>query len=253
VRLSTFAPAKVNLVLRVGAARPDGYHDILSLMVPLDLADGVDVRIASRPGPVTCEVPGRPDLDGPENLAARAASLFRDRFGVRRAIAIRPRCCASSPARSGSATAPRSPPSRSRWARTSPSSSAPDRPGRAAAASGSPRRGCRRSTSSSSTRAIRPSRSARATRTGGSISPAAAASRSCRAGPALTRRPCWEMTSRSLAWRAIRRCAPRSGALWGTGRGLLSCPGAGRPSSACSQIGRRQRGRPERSRLREGA
>jgi 4-diphosphocytidyl-2-C-methyl-D-erythritol kinase len=89
VRLSTFAPAKVNLVLRVGAARPDGYHDILSLMVPLDLADGVDVRIASRPGPVTCEVPGRPDLDGPENLAARAASLFRDRFGVRRAIAIR--------------------------------------------------------------------------------------------------------------------------------------------------------------------
>ncbi len=37
MRLVTLAPAKVNLVLRVGPPRADGYHDILSLMVPLDL------------------------------------------------------------------------------------------------------------------------------------------------------------------------------------------------------------------------
>jgi len=89
VRFATLAPAKVNLVLRVGARRPDGYHDLLSLMVPLDLADEVDVRISPRPGPITCTVPGRPELDGEENLAARAAALFRARFGVDRAIAIR--------------------------------------------------------------------------------------------------------------------------------------------------------------------
>jgi 4-diphosphocytidyl-2-C-methyl-D-erythritol kinase len=89
VRFTTLAPAKVNLVLRVGPLRPDGYHDLLTLMVPLDLADEVDVRISPREGPVSCAVPGRPELDGPGNLAARAATLFRERFGVGRGIAIR--------------------------------------------------------------------------------------------------------------------------------------------------------------------
>jgi 4-diphosphocytidyl-2-C-methyl-D-erythritol kinase len=88
VRLVTVAPAKVNLVLRVGPLRADGYHDIDSLMVPLDLGDPVDVRIGARPGPVSCRVPGRPELDGPGNLAARAAEGFRARFGVDRAIEI---------------------------------------------------------------------------------------------------------------------------------------------------------------------
>ncbi|HSN91554.1 MAG TPA: 4-diphosphocytidyl-2C-methyl-D-erythritol kinase, partial [Anaeromyxobacteraceae bacterium] len=35
MRLATLAPAKVNLVLRVGPLRPDGFHEIDSLMVPL--------------------------------------------------------------------------------------------------------------------------------------------------------------------------------------------------------------------------
>ncbi len=81
IRLVTSAPAKVNLVLRVGPARADGYHDIESLFVPLDLADEVRVSVSERPGPVTCRCPGRPDLDGPANLAARAASLLRERLG----------------------------------------------------------------------------------------------------------------------------------------------------------------------------
>jgi 4-diphosphocytidyl-2-C-methyl-D-erythritol kinase len=89
VRLTTLAPAKVNLVLRVGPLRPDGFHDIDSLMVPLDLGDDVEVRVGARAGPVTCRVPGHPELDGPGNLAARAAEAFRRRFGVDRAVAIR--------------------------------------------------------------------------------------------------------------------------------------------------------------------
>jgi 4-diphosphocytidyl-2-C-methyl-D-erythritol kinase len=89
VRFLTLAPAKVNLVLRVGPPRADGYHDLLTLMVPLDLADEVAVTVGRRAGPVTCVVPGRPELDGPGNLAARAAQLFRERFGVDRAVAIR--------------------------------------------------------------------------------------------------------------------------------------------------------------------
>jgi len=82
------APAKVNLVLRVGPLRPDGYHDIDSLLAPLDLCDRVRVRVSPRRGPVTCRAPGRPDLDGPGNLAARAAEGFRARFGLGRGVAI---------------------------------------------------------------------------------------------------------------------------------------------------------------------
>jgi 4-diphosphocytidyl-2-C-methyl-D-erythritol kinase len=89
VRFTTSAPAKVNLILRVGPLRTDGFHEIDTLMVPLDLADEVDVRVGTRPGPVTCRVPGHPALDGAGNLGARAAEAFRARFGVDRAIAIR--------------------------------------------------------------------------------------------------------------------------------------------------------------------
>jgi 4-diphosphocytidyl-2-C-methyl-D-erythritol kinase len=89
VRLVTLAPAKVNLVLRVGPPRPDGFHDVLSLMVPLDLADTVEVTVRDRTGGVTCRVPGRPELDGEGNLAARAALLVKERFGRRDAVAIR--------------------------------------------------------------------------------------------------------------------------------------------------------------------
>ncbi len=89
VRLVTLAPAKVNLVLRVGPPRADGFHEILSLMVPLDLADRVEVTVTSAAGDVACRVPGRPDLDGPGNLAAKAALLFRERFGVEKRIGIR--------------------------------------------------------------------------------------------------------------------------------------------------------------------
>jgi 4-diphosphocytidyl-2-C-methyl-D-erythritol kinase len=89
VRLVTLAPAKVNLLLRVGPLRPDGFHDVASLMVPLDLGDLVEVRVSPRAGPVTCRVPGHRELDGAANLAARAAEAFRARFGGDRGVAIR--------------------------------------------------------------------------------------------------------------------------------------------------------------------
>lgn len=84
------APAKVNLVLRVGPPRPDGYHELSTLMVPIDLFDDVEVHVMrGRPGGVDCHVQGRPELDGPENLAARAAELFRRRLGLHDEIYIR--------------------------------------------------------------------------------------------------------------------------------------------------------------------
>ena len=39
-----FAPAKINLGLRIVGVRPDGYHELDSLFLPLDLADELEVR-----------------------------------------------------------------------------------------------------------------------------------------------------------------------------------------------------------------
>jgi len=89
IRLRCPAHAKVNLVLRVGPPRPDGFHEISTLLVPLDLADEVQVTVGDRPGPVTCRCPGYPDLDGPGNLAARAARALRERLGRTERVDIR--------------------------------------------------------------------------------------------------------------------------------------------------------------------
>jgi 4-diphosphocytidyl-2-C-methyl-D-erythritol kinase len=55
------APAKLNVSLRVIGSRPDGYHDIESLVVPLSLADVVTVRRADR---LEVDVRGREPLAG---------------------------------------------------------------------------------------------------------------------------------------------------------------------------------------------
>lgn len=73
---TALAPAKVNLFLEVLARRADGYHELETLMLALDLADGVRVRRADRSG-VSCSVVGTQasadiPLDG-RNLAVRAA------------------------------------------------------------------------------------------------------------------------------------------------------------------------------------
>src|SRR5262249_39609197 len=80
-RFATLAPAKVNLTLRVGKKRADGYHDIDSLFVPLTLADEVEVTLHSSRR-IRCQCPGRPEPDGGENLGARAARVFFDHFEI---------------------------------------------------------------------------------------------------------------------------------------------------------------------------
>ncbi len=44
------APAKINLHLRVGPARADGFHPLLTWMVTVGLSDGLTVRPGRRPG-----------------------------------------------------------------------------------------------------------------------------------------------------------------------------------------------------------
>jgi 4-diphosphocytidyl-2-C-methyl-D-erythritol kinase len=83
--VTVVAPAKVNLFLGVGARRPDGFHDVVTVLHALDLAD--EVRLAPSSGlSVTCDA----DLGLPpeRNLAWRAAESLAARLGRSPDVAI---------------------------------------------------------------------------------------------------------------------------------------------------------------------
>ena len=70
------APAKINLCLYVGPLRPDGYHELVSVMQAIDLSDRVQLSDSEASADeVRC-----PDVEGP-NLAERALACFRERTG----------------------------------------------------------------------------------------------------------------------------------------------------------------------------
>lgn len=82
------APAKVNLALAVHGRRPDGYHEIDTVLHTLDLADLVGVETLDRPGiEVVCDHIRIPR--GPENLGARAAARLAAELGREAALRIR--------------------------------------------------------------------------------------------------------------------------------------------------------------------
>lgn len=83
----TAAQAKINLILRVGALLPSGYHDILTLFQRIDLSDEVEVRAGDA---ATRSVVVRNANVGPpeENLAWKAGVAFEKRAGWPRGFAI---------------------------------------------------------------------------------------------------------------------------------------------------------------------
>lgn len=81
------AYAKINLSLNVLGKRPDGYHDIESVMQPLDFGDDVTVRLEKEPG-IRLSV-NRPELPLDEgNIAYRAAALLQSAFELQNGISI---------------------------------------------------------------------------------------------------------------------------------------------------------------------
>ncbi|POX54297.1 4-(cytidine 5'-diphospho)-2-C-methyl-D-erythritol kinase [Streptomyces sp. Ru72] len=81
-------PAKVNVQLGVGGARPDGFHDLANVFLAVGLYDEITVTPADElrvtcSGPYAAEVP----LDR-TNLAARAALTLAGRRGLDPAVHI---------------------------------------------------------------------------------------------------------------------------------------------------------------------
>lgn len=81
------APAKINLWLRVLGRREDGFHEIESLFLPLDLTDSLEIEAADgREITFECDDPSLPtDAD---NLVVKAATLFREHTGLDRGVNI---------------------------------------------------------------------------------------------------------------------------------------------------------------------
>jgi len=94
------APAKLNLSLAVLARRPDGFHEIESLMVPVTLYDTLRVRVthtpeiqlcvrfAGRLGQPAAAVLRRDVPADATNLVVRSARLLAEEAGVRQGLAI---------------------------------------------------------------------------------------------------------------------------------------------------------------------
>ena len=81
------APAKINLSLRILGKRPDGFHELETLMVPIKLAD--QIEISAVPGHGISLVCNDPDLPlGSDNLCVKAVEAFREETGISHGVAI---------------------------------------------------------------------------------------------------------------------------------------------------------------------
>jgi 4-diphosphocytidyl-2-C-methyl-D-erythritol kinase len=68
-------PAKVNLYLRVLGRRPDGYHELVTVMQPLTLADELTVTLGDSGITLNCDHPELPPGEG--NLVWQAVLRFQ--------------------------------------------------------------------------------------------------------------------------------------------------------------------------------
>ena len=82
--------AKINLYLNVGAKRPDGYHDVESIMQQVTLFDYVtvlrDTDTTTRGVKITCTDRLVPSDD--RNIAAKCAMAFLDKYNIDSEVSV---------------------------------------------------------------------------------------------------------------------------------------------------------------------
>ncbi|MGB2814362.1 MAG: 4-(cytidine 5'-diphospho)-2-C-methyl-D-erythritol kinase [Dehalococcoidales bacterium] len=82
--LTISAPAKLNLTLEVLSRRPDGYHEIRSVIQTISLCDRLSFE-ASRSTDIRSD---SPQWSAEKSLVSRAVNLIREATGVSQGIAI---------------------------------------------------------------------------------------------------------------------------------------------------------------------
>jgi len=81
-----FAPAKINLYLHILGQRPDGFHELETLMAPISLGDTLEIELIAQGVEFTCSDPALGDAK--ENLATRAARLFLEELKLETGVRI---------------------------------------------------------------------------------------------------------------------------------------------------------------------
>jgi 4-diphosphocytidyl-2-C-methyl-D-erythritol kinase len=89
MRVTAFAPAKVNLYLHVTGRRDDGYHLVDSLVAFVDIGDRLTAEPAASLS-LAVDGPEAADLAlvGDDNIVLRAARLLADRAGIAAGAAL---------------------------------------------------------------------------------------------------------------------------------------------------------------------
>ena len=85
VGLAVEAPAKVNLTLRVVGVRPDGYHDLESVVAAVGLFDRLRIEPADELDLVCGDAAVPP---GDDNLVMKAARILRESCGTRQGARV---------------------------------------------------------------------------------------------------------------------------------------------------------------------
>jgi len=78
-RLCLTAPAKINLYLKITGRRPDGYHELNTLMQKLALYDQLELELVPESG-IYLSCPGTDLPVDKRNIVHRAARLFLDQI-----------------------------------------------------------------------------------------------------------------------------------------------------------------------------
>lgn len=80
------SPCKVNLLLNVLGKRPDGFHEVETVMHPVYVCDRIRCERADRGLQLTCSDPALPT--DANNLVFRAAAVFLQAAGIREGVRI---------------------------------------------------------------------------------------------------------------------------------------------------------------------
>jgi 4-diphosphocytidyl-2-C-methyl-D-erythritol kinase len=84
--IEMLAPAKVNLLLKITGQRVDGYHELVSILVPVALYD--KLKISKLDKGLKVYWSGRKLPKGQNNLVNRAAVSFFEKSGIRKGAKI---------------------------------------------------------------------------------------------------------------------------------------------------------------------
>lgn len=78
----SFPNAKINIGLYITGKRADGYHDIVSVMVPVDWCDILEI-VPAQGNDTTLTVTGRPvDCPPEKNLVMKACRAVAEKYGI---------------------------------------------------------------------------------------------------------------------------------------------------------------------------